>query len=182
MFNLHCHFRTGLPDVVTLAQLFGQNGYYHGRVGRIYHYGNPGDIGTSGLDDAKSWQEFINPAGLTPPKNLDGASLRLLLDDPRARWTRPAFTQVQRAGFPGYSVLTERLRYSEWDDGAQGAQLYDHDKDPQELKNLATDLKHAKTVAEMRALVKQNWPVRIQGGEAPAGAKKKKAGASAKAQ
>ena len=35
VFNLQYHFRTGLPDVVTLSQLFGQHGYYHARVGNI---------------------------------------------------------------------------------------------------------------------------------------------------
>jgi uncharacterized sulfatase len=91
VFNLTYHFRTGLPDVVTLPQMFKNNGYYAARVGKIYHYGNPGDIGTSGLDDPPSWKHFVNPAGrdktvlendiinYTPKRGL-GAAMSFLND------------------------------------------------------------------------------------------------------
>ena len=394
VFDLQYHFRQGLPEIVTMPQLFMRNGYYAGRVGKIYHYGNPGDIGTSGLDDPASWKEFYNPAGMdkttlepdvtnftpqrglgsamaflsdpkgrdedhtdgkvatqaiellekhrhepfflavgfykphTPyiapkkyfdlyplekitvpqmpdgfqktvpeaalsstkpwpnfgvtheearrtkqayyaaisfvdaqigrvvaaldrlglaentvivfwsdhgyslgehglwmkqscyeesarvpliiaapgvkraggasvapwpvelvdvyptladlaglvaPGSLGGVSLRPLLANPTAPWERPAFTQVQRAGFPGYSVRTARWRYTEWDDGGAGAELYDHETDPREMKNLAADPQQSAVVAEMKALVKKNWPERIVGGKADGAAKKKRA-------
>jgi uncharacterized sulfatase len=95
--------------------------------------------------------------GLKPPANLEGKSLRPLLQNPRARWTRPAVTQQLRSHegrqIMGYSVRTERWRYTEWDGGRAGAELYDHDNDPHEWCNLASDPKHAKTIAEMKSLL-----------------------------
>lgn len=96
--------------------------------------------------------------GLTPPKDLAGASLKPLLDDPMGKWDRAAFTQVWRGNFPGHSVRTERWRYTEWDNGKKGTELYDHETDPQEWKNRADDPKFAETVKEMQALVRKNWP------------------------
>ena len=64
VFDLQYHFRQGLPKVVTLPQMFMNNGYYVARVGKVFHYGNPGDIGTNSLDDKVSWMERINPAGV----------------------------------------------------------------------------------------------------------------------
>ena len=110
--------------------------------------------------------------GLKAPENLPGKSLAPLLADPNAAWDKPALTQVFRggggggkgkkakdkakaAGFPGYSLRTERWRYTEWDEGRQGVELYDHQSDPQEYTNLAKDPQHAETVKDLAAKLRK---------------------------
>ena len=50
----------------------------------------------------------------------------------------------------GYSIRTEKWRYTEWDGGERGAELYDEPDDPGETKNLAADPKYQSVVADMR--------------------------------
>jgi uncharacterized sulfatase len=105
-------------------------------------------------------------AGLPAPKT-DGASLKPLLDDPAAKWDKAAITQVSRGTptmtgettpkgqpwFLGYSVRTEQYRYTEWDGGKKGTQLYDMAADPKQEKNLAGDPKFTETVKQLKALL-----------------------------
>ncbi|MDF1842905.1 MAG: sulfatase [Rubripirellula sp.] len=88
---------------------------------------------------------------LEAPANLEGQSLRPLLDDPETTtWTKPAVTQVwhNRKAW-GYSIRTDRYRYTEWLEGRAGRELYDHAKDPDEITNLADDPQHEQTVAQL---------------------------------
>jgi hypothetical protein len=55
----------------------------------------------------------------------------------------------------GKSVRTARWRYTEWEGGKQGVELYDHDRDPGECDNRADDPKFAETVAEMKQLLRR---------------------------
>src|SRR6185295_890165 len=93
--------------------------------------------------------------GLPPPQKIEGHSFAPLLKKPNAQWSHPAFSVTLFQGKLGRSVRTERWHYVEWDEGRAGAMLCDTAKDPFELKNLASDPAYAKTVKEMKELLKQ---------------------------
>ena len=89
--------------------------------------------------------------GLTPPAKQDGTSFRALLDDPSQPGKPAAFTQVQRANKMGRSIRTDRWRYTEWDEGRAGIELYDHTNDALEYHNLASEPEHAATLKKLAA-------------------------------
>ena len=98
-------------------------------------------------------------AGAEAPRRLEGRSLAPLLRNPEAPWEHPALTQVRRGPaatpFMGYSVRTDRWRYTEWEDGKQGVELYDEVADPAERRNLAASPEHRTTVEDMQQLLKK---------------------------
>lgn len=104
--------------------------------------------------------------GLAPPKHLVGKSLAPVLEDPTQSVRETALTTFDthdRVNRPplrphavGYSIRTERWRYTEWGPEAQyGAELYDHWNDPQEYVNLALAPHMRKTVAQMKKLLQR---------------------------
>jgi len=93
--------------------------------------------------------------GLPAPAGLEGRSFRRLLAAPSAPGKKAAFTVVRRGGVLGRSVRTDRWRYTEWDGGKEGAELYDHQKDPGEYRNLARDPARRETIAALAKLLRR---------------------------
>lgn len=102
------------------------------------------------------------------PDNLQGQSLVPMLKDPSHTGRGWALTQVTRGGklrnakngneadgpFFGYSLRTPRWRYTEWDSGAAGRELYNHDNDPRELTNLVENDEHKAAREELAVALK----------------------------
>lgn len=104
------------------------------------------------------------------PKQLEGESLIPLLKDPAAAREKPALTTHGRKN---HAVRSDRYRYIRYADGSE--ELYDHEVDPQEWKNLAGD--------EAQQGIKQElarWLPKVDQEDAPRAAdkagKQKKAG------
>lgn len=104
--------------------------------------------------------------GLSAPKELEGKSLRPILEDPKARVKQAALTQHPRPAYPargktpeamGYSIRTDRYRYTEWrafrSPKILARELYDHQTDPHETQNLAGDKNQAQTLTRLHEQV-----------------------------
>jgi iduronate 2-sulfatase len=93
--------------------------------------------------------------GVEAPKNLQGQSLAPILANPALPGRGWALSQVSRGPRArrtfGFTLRTPRWRYTEWDQGKQGRELYDHQRDPREQANLAKDPAQADRVADLSA-------------------------------
>jgi iduronate 2-sulfatase len=114
--------------------------------------------GMKGGQVTRSLAEFVDLyptvadfCALKIPHAAAGASLRPVLENPGASIKEAAFTLVTRGPkLHGRSVRTARWRFTKWSDGQ--AELYDHDRDPEENHNVATT--NPAVVAELEARLK----------------------------
>jgi arylsulfatase A-like enzyme len=104
-------------------------------------------------------------AGLPAPASpLEGRDLRAIVEG-RApardsalsqSWSAAHLTRPERRGLEimGYSIRTDRYRYTEWGGGADGVELYDYRADPLEYRNLAGEPQFDALVADLQALLR----------------------------
>jgi arylsulfatase A-like enzyme len=98
--------------------------------------------------------------GLPLPGHLEGTGFAPLLDDPGRPWKKAAFSQYPRGKVMGYTMRTDRYRFTRWQnpDGSQVAvELYDHQKDPKENVNIAGLPDSAPLVEQLTAQLKAGW-------------------------
>jgi arylsulfatase A-like enzyme len=109
-------------------------------------------------------------AGLPLPAHLEGVSMKPLLDSPNRTWKTAAFSQYPRSkaqtktpnGLMGYSMRTERYRFTVWVDRndhtkVDAIELYDHQTDPMENTNVANDPANNELVQKLMAQWQKGW-------------------------
>ena len=107
-------------------------------------------------------------ANVPQSSQTDGKSLVPLLDDDKSTNLSVdyAYHQYARGKRMGYSIRTDRYRYTEWhdndyrsyntykDENIVGVELYDYEKDPLETKNFAKDSSYKSTAEQLKAKLK----------------------------
>ena len=109
--------------------------------------------------------------GLPAPAKTEGISLLPLLEKPNRPWKSAVFSQYPRAfkgnrhrkhgDLMGYAVRTDRHRYVEWrnwnTDVVQARELYDHEKDHDENKNLAKEAAQYENLEQLQLILRSGW-------------------------
>jgi uncharacterized sulfatase len=166
----------------TIVVFFGDHGYHNGEHG-MWHKMTlfeesarvplliyvPGIHGAGkacrGLVELVDlYPTLADACGRSAPEGLAGVSLMPWLNDPSKPGKRAVYTMVGRnedrneshkhPQFFGRSVRTERWRYTEWEEGRRGVELYDESADPHEMNNLAADRAMASVIDEMKTLLR----------------------------
>ena len=102
-------------------------------------------------------------AGLPLPAHLEGTSFKPLLENPDRKWKAAAFSQYPRGKkVMGYSMRTDRYRLTVWVDRAdhtkiEAVELYDHQVDPQENRNVAKQPANKELVSRLMEQWQKGW-------------------------
>ena len=98
---------------------------------------------------------LLELCGLEKDSQHEGLSVKPLLENPEAVWETPARTTF---GLGNHSIKSTKWRYIKYVDGSE--ELYNHEEDPNEWNNLASDPKYTAVIKEhAKWLPKNEKPV-----------------------
>lgn len=169
--------RLGLREK-TVVVLWGDHGWHLGEHGlwckhtnfeeatrsllimRIPGQKNPGSKTDALVEFVDIYPTLCEACGLPVPAGLEGTSFMPVIEKPDRPWKKAAFSQYPRGKVMGYSIRTERYRYTEWIEPGKppvGVELYDHEKYPGENVNLAGRSDYAHVVRELSEMLHKGW-------------------------
>ena len=130
---------------------------------------HPGASSNALVELLDIYPTVANLCGLSKPESLEGVSLVPLLQDPDATVKMAAHTQHPRPAYykdkpevMGCSLRTLDRRYTEWRNFTTGEvvarELYDHQADPRETKNLAAHSERSADVKELSQELMKVFP------------------------
>lgn len=157
----------------SVVIFLGDHGYHLGEHGGLWHKMSlfeesarvPLIIAAPGIRPARCpnvvelldlYPTLIDLFKQTNPPGLEGKSLRPCLESPQVDREWSAVTVVSRKSlgdgrldpdYMGQSLRTNRYRYTVWPDGSR--ELYDHQVDPREHRNLINDPSMKSTVDDL---------------------------------
>ncbi|MFQ6131676.1 MAG: sulfatase [Armatimonadota bacterium] len=114
----------------------------------------PGTACRRPVESIDIFPTLLELCGLPQPPNIEALSMRPLLQDPDHAWKKGA---LMWGGKGRHGIVTERWRYSEYQGDPQRAELFDHETDPGEFRNLAKDPEHGDVVAGLSRLLRSGW-------------------------
>ena len=148
----------------TIIVLWSDHGFQLGEKGRWGKYSlweratrvnllwvapgvtKPGTVTDKPVNLLDIYPTLATLTGLKPPKKqLEGNDLTVLMKSPKATWDKTSLTIF---GHKNYGIRSERYRYIVYADGTE--ELYDHQKDKWEWRNLADNPEYAKVKKDMR--------------------------------
>ena len=168
----------------TVIVLWGDHGYHLGEKAlwcKTTNYeldtrapliisapGAPAGVCDALVEFVDIYPTLLECCGLPPREDQEGVSMAPLLHQPQLPWKTAAFSQFPRPwsyhGEPevmGYSMRTDRYRYTEWQDFRTGdvleRELYDHAESPAEIDNVAADERYARTLNDLSARMRAGW-------------------------
>ena len=132
---------------------------------------DPGGKSNALVEFVDVYPTLADVCGLEIPVGLEGISLKPLLTEPDRAWKTAVFSQYPRSrsanrhrshgDIMGYALRTDRFRYVEWREWKSqetvARELYDHQTDPLETRNVAGRPEYASNIASLKQKLADGW-------------------------